>query len=182
VADAERAHDATVMTPEIRQQVINDMKSVYGFEKAVAAAKTIQADVEAGKSLAELARQYDLKLEDSGLFTRKSPSYFGEIGPSVVPGVGRSEAFLKIAFTLVPADPDHPEADKPGAAVVPLQRQLKAMVIQRSGYEPSLRSEFTESGLSLAPALNELRSQREMMTWLAYPNIVQRTGFVPKGS
>lgn len=181
---AQAEHEPTQITPAIRRQVIRDMKMARAFENAHEAARTMQAQVETGKDLEELAKAAKREFIKTDPFPRKRPVPRRGIGgltivvvPTSVPQVGANPDFLKQAFALVPADPD--DRTDPGPAdIVPLRRARKLLLIQRIGYEPPTEDEFDKVGLYLTvPAVMAQRQQAALITWFAFDSIRDRLDF-----
>lgn len=173
---AEAAHTPPLLTFEIRNQVVDDVKTVKAFKMAVDAAEAMKKTLDAGGELAELAEDQKREVVDAGPLARKG-NYFGLIDWSIVAGVGQSRQFIEAAFKLVPEDPEPPHAGSP-SAVIPLQRRRKVVLAQRTGYEPALASEFDLSAVGLGRVLLIQRQRIEVFTWFTGPVIARRVGFV----
>ena len=167
------------LTPEIRKQVIADLKLKAAFELAKEEAKKIEAQITADKPLKDVAEQNKLKYDTTRPFSRKmNMQYFGgRITWSYVPGVGIDPGFLAEAFKLVPPMPEG-WSDPGPAAVVDLPRRRQVMLIQRIEYEPPLEMLFELQGMSeMVGMLSRDRDMEALYSWLSFKNIAQRVGW-----
>ncbi len=147
LVNAEAANAPQHLDQEIRKQVIGDLKTVAGFNKALAVAEDMKVELEKPdgdlKKLAD-ANAKKLDFNETEPFSRKTLDIrSGQISFSSIPDIGQDKQFIESAFTLVPPDPNEPGAEKP-AMVIPLRRQGKVMLVQRIGYEPATEANFAE--------------------------------------
>ena len=175
---AEAAHTPQQLTPEIRRQVVADLKTVEALKKAEAAAEAKKTKLDAGGRVAELSKQQDREVVDTELLARNT-DYFGQIAYTSFPGVGASREFIEKAFELVPDDPEPPHAGTP-AAVIPLRRKHEVVLAQRVGYEPAVESEFREGALALVRTLLIQRRRTTLFSWFSGPAVARRVGFVER--
>ncbi len=172
------AHTPEVMSDEVRARVVEDLKIVEAVEKAKAAAEAMKSQLARGETLEALAERQKRKVIDSGLLARHSES-FGQIVWTDVPEIGVNPDFIQKAFELVPPDPEPPHTGRP-AGVIPLYRKRQAVLVQRTGYEPAVISEFDKGALDLSETLLRERQRRELTMWFAGPVIARRVGFVER--
>ncbi|MDY7009944.1 MAG: hypothetical protein SVV80_04245 [Planctomycetota bacterium] len=160
LVQAQAAHAPTHPDQEIRKQVIDDLKTVAGFKKALAAAEAMKIDLEkTDGDLEKLAKADKRQVVGTGLFSRKTlDTRTGQIFFSSVGEIGQDRQFITTAFTLIPSDPDKPGEDKP-AAVIPLRRQAKVMLVRRTEYEPVKEADF--EGLVVGRTIVEVPRQDE---------------------
>lgn len=182
--DAEAEHEPTEITPAIRAQVIQDLKTNRGLAKAHDAARKMLAQLNADKDLEKLAKDAKLQFIKTDPFARKLAVPRRGIGgfnfvvvPTSVPEAGSNPEFLKQAFALAPADPD--DRTNPGPAdIVLLRRVHKLLLIQRIGYDPPTNEEFDKIGLYLTvPVVMAQRREAGLITWFAFDSIKDRLGF-----
>ncbi len=179
---AEADHAPLRLTDEIRKQVVGDLKTVFGFKKALAAAEAMKAELEKSDvDLEKLADNKKLNFSKTAPFARKTMQYqTGRIFWTNVLDVGADKQFIESAFALVPADPDEPGDDKP-AAVIPLRRQRKVMLIQRIEYEPVTTAVFDEWGSYIAGmTLVRRRWEWTAAVWFSSQSVAERVNYRPK--
>ena len=157
--DAKPSETPQTITEPIRKQIIADIKTMHGYDQALAAAEEMLAELrgaatrpaseqDEGDVLEKLAEARKLKVLQTGPFARKivtldMMTQAMSSRPSPVIGIGPDPAFLTEAFELVPADPAKPATDRP-AAVVARPRQREVVLIQRTGYTPVTTSQFQD--------------------------------------
>lgn len=160
LVNAEAANAPLYLDPEIRKQVIEDLKTVAGFKKALAAAEAMKVKLEKPDGdLKKLADAEKLDFSETEPFSRKTLDIrSGQISFSSISDIGQDKQFIASAFTLVPPDPNEPVTEKP-AMVIPLRRQGKVMLVQRIGYEPVTEANF--AGLVAGMTIVEMPRQDE---------------------
>jgi peptidyl-prolyl cis-trans isomerase D len=107
---AERKASYLPKLEEVSEKVREDYIAHVAAEKAASAAKSCLADLKAGKSWDELAKQKNIKTAKTGFFTRQEP----------VPEIGNGQDLKEMVFRLQEARP-YPEgihANEKGAFVL----------------------------------------------------------------
>jgi hypothetical protein len=142
------AHVPQMMTPEIHQQVIKDLKLEDAMRLAEKDATTIRDGAEK-VGLAAAAERKGLKMITTGLFTRRQL----DMNWSKVPKLDDLNTpalqvyLIPKVFDLMPksAEPNAP-ADRPAVAFVPIPAKAEVLVIQRLDYKPLLQQEYEKAG------------------------------------
>jgi len=184
LAQVAPAHVPHMMTPEIHEQVINDLKLQAAMKLAEKDAATIRDGAEI-IGLATVAQRNGLKLITTGLFPRQQLMRNFSIVWSVVPKLDEIDTpilqayFIPKAFDLMPknAEPNAP-AERPAVALVPIAAKAEVLVIQRIDYRPLLRREYEDSGKFMV--VKFLTYQRHMLlqsAWFNDRNISLRLGY-----
>ena len=142
------AHVPQMMTPEIHQQVVSDLKLVAAMRLAEKDATTIRDGAEK-VGLAAAAERKGLKIITTGLFPRRQLN----MNWSIVPKLDELDTpaleayFVTKAFDLMPknAEPNAP-AERLAIALVPIPAKAEVLVIQRIDFKPLLRQEYENAG------------------------------------
>lgn len=188
---AEPAYDPQELTPAIRWQVVRDLKTRGAFELAMNLGKKVQAQADR-EGLEAAAKANNLKVVDTGAFTRRRPVPIEQTTfmfpwmnvpklelPAQAPEALR-QALMNQVFSLVPAKPEGPEAQKPSAALtVPVAPLRTVAVVQRTEYEPPVADDYQKVRAFLSASLQRLRTIGAIDTYFSFRNIVRRVGFEP---
>ncbi len=178
LADYDLAHTPKELTPEIRQQVVHDLKVTQAFTKAEKTGQDLQAKVQSGGNLELLAKTQNLDYSKTGLIARKGLAYTGQFQWTSIPGVGINPEFIEQAFKLAPPEPDRVDS-APATELVPLSRAQTVFLLQRIGYEPARMQEFMTMGLGQLLAFqSETSGKIDLVVWFNDASIVRRTGYV----
>ena len=229
LAKASPARRPAAITPELRKQIVDDLRIQEAFGAMAKLSETLLADARK-KGLTAVAGQRKKETVDTDLFARKvrfsqreqmqrvlmyrdymmrqsgmsrpfqwyaaffqtfllPPTQFvwttmaqPVTGVDLPPAEGPAEAFMKVAFSLVPADVEKPFADpKPAVARFPVPSKRQVLLMQRIGYEPGLISEFenTESA-RIAKDWVARRRWLALQEWFSLKRIKGRTAFQPR--
>jgi hypothetical protein len=184
LAQVAPAHVPNMMTPEIHEQVVNDLKLADAMKLAEKDATNIR-DGAVIVGLATAAQRKGLKLITTGLFPRQQLMNNFSVVWSVVPKLDEIDTpvlqayFIPKAFDLMPksAEPNAP-AQRPAVALVPIAAKAEVLVIQRIDYRPLLRREYEDSGKFMVAQF--LAYQRQMLiqsAWFNDRNISLRLGY-----
>lgn len=198
----ETAHSPEKLTPEIRGQVVKDLKLKAALEAAQKAAEDMQAKLDkAGPAgdLEKLATANKREYFATAPFPRRA-MYLGQIYPVNVDflikpspeekerksekpketRIGVSPLFTEKAFSLAPKNIEPPYPDKP-STVVALPRQEKVLLVQRLDFVPATGEEFAKQGVEVAAmALGQGRHLRGLGLWLSGEGVKQRLDYRPK--
>jgi len=177
-----------IMTPEIREQVVRDLKLAAAMKLAEKDAATIR-DAAGTIGLATAAERKGLKVITTGLFSRLRLDMNMNMSWSVVPKLDELDTpaleayFIPKAFELMPrnVDPNAPSG-RPAVGVVPIPAKAEVLVIQRTGYRPVLRPEYEDARLEVAKFM---RFQRRMLlqgAWFNEQNICLRLDYKVRGA
>ena len=160
LVNAEKARAPETMDQQTRRQVIKDLKTIVGFNKAIAAAEAMKSELEKPVvDLKKLAEKKKLDFSETKMFARKMlDTRTGQIVTSNLPDIGQDDDFIKQAFMLVPSDPDNPGILQP-TMVIPLRRQKKVLLVRRTGYEPVTKADF--AGLIVGRTIAQVPRQDE---------------------
>jgi hypothetical protein len=164
------AHVPQMMTPEIHEQVVNDLKLAAAMKLADKDATTIRDGAEK-VGLAAAAERKGLKIITTGLLTRRQLN----MNWSIVPKLDELDTpalqahFIAKAFELMPknVEPNAP-AEPPAVAVLPIPARAEVLVIHRIDYKPLLRREYEDSGRLIVARF--LIIQRRMLLQAAWFN------------
>ncbi len=179
------AHVPQMMTPEINQQVVSDLKRQAAMKLAENDAGTIRDGAEK-VGLAAAAQRKGLKIVTTGLFSRRQPN----MNWSIVPKLDELDTpalqayFITKAFELMPrnVEPNTP-AERLAVAVVPIPAKAEVLVIQRINYRPVLRREYEDAGRLIVARF--LIIQRRMLlqaAWFNDQNIRRRLDYKVRGA
>jgi len=186
-------HVPEVLTPDIRRQVVEDIKTIKALELAAKRAEEIAAEARKN-GLDAAAKKAGLDSTTTGLFARRRPAW----GPPMqfaltdVPGLEAPaeapRAFLmERAFSLVPQQVEPPyDKGPPAVAAASVPARKEAVVLERVGYRPAVAGEFENPGegqlgrTRIAVALMTIRRWRAARTYFAYENVARRVGFTPR--
>ncbi len=93
-----------------------------------------------------------------------------------------SEYFMEKAFSLTPSDIEKgSDAEKSPVAIFSLPARGEVLILERSGYEPAMISDFEKGTQEQLAYESEKASQwRSMIRWFYLPNIIARMEFVPE--
>jgi hypothetical protein len=167
LAGMARSESPAALTDDLRAQVVRDWKIQQAFNKAYEAAKEIVKQVEQGANLEATAKAQGLTYDKTGMLSQQD-------------ALTMDPTLVEKAFSLSPADPDHPDP-RPAVTVAPLYRQQKAAVLQRLAYDPAVKGELSSELLTaLGEQIIVERSQRAMYSWFNGDGIVHRMNYVPK--
>lgn len=186
LVEAVPSQPAETMSLEIKDKVAADWKTMQAYNKALELANSLAAKVKDDpKSIEAQAKAAGMPIQNTGLISR----YLQFVNPYTrrpethamyVPFVGSSEAFIKEAFELAPADPEPPYSDAP-VKVIALPAEKKVLLAQRVDYEPVTRQRFDEG---IQGVLSSELSQRwlyGLVAWVNHKAILDRTGFKGEG-
>jgi len=164
------AHVPQMMTPEINQQVVSDLKLQAAMKLAEKDAGTIRDGAEK-VGLAAAAERMGRTILTTGLFKRRQLN----MNWSIVPKLDELDTpaleayFIPKAFELMPknVEPNAP-AERLAIAVVPIPAKAEVLVIQRIDYKPVLRREYEDAGRLIVARF--LIIQRRMLLQAAWFN------------
>jgi hypothetical protein len=169
LASAVPGYEPTAMDDQIRQQVVKDLKQRAAFDKAMDAAKALEAKVQQGQDLAALAKAQDLDVQDSGYIARMEENYGKQPAPGKVPGMESEEALASRV---------------PGANYKDLAQQV---VKETFALVPKPGQQATTSPATIAPATQSQPSTMPAasgvvivpMRWSNQVALVQRLDYRP---
>jgi hypothetical protein len=97
-----------------------------------------------------------------------------------LPTTNHGRYFMEKAFSLVPPDPDNPDAPAdPSVQVFLNPSRREALLLERSDYRPAVIGDFEEEGASaIARSLVENRQWASMVQWFGLRSIQDRAGFM----
>ena len=179
------AHVPQMMTPEINQQVVSDLKLQAAMRLAENDAGTIRDGAEK-VGLAAAAQRKGLTILTTGLFPRRQLN----MNWSIVPKLDELDTpalqayFITKAFDLMPrnVEPNAP-AERLAVAMVPIPAKAEVLVIQRIDYRPVLRREYEDAGRLIVARF--LIIQRRMLlqaAWFNDRNIRLRLDYKVRGA
>jgi len=174
------AHEPHIMTPEIRRQVVSDLKLAAAMKLAAKTAETIR-DAAKIIGLATAAERKKVDAFTTGLFPRRMLN----MSWSAVPKLDELDTqallayFTPRAFELMPEDLDANAASQPKAVgVVGIPAKAEVLVLERNDYHPVLKHEYEDTWrLEVARFLNIQRNVGMMGAWFNDKNIRIRMGF-----
>ncbi len=161
--------------PELRKEVIEDLRTIDAFQLAVKDARTIAKTASGAKvNLDTIAAARKVEPVVTGPFARRTITRTGEMLPTEVPGLELArpavrEHVLGEAFKLVPEDVGVPAEQQPSPVrAVPLAIRQEVLVMEREDYEPALMPDFAQFGLaSTAQYLNYRQRRIVLASWFA---------------
>lgn len=145
---------------EVKNRVADAYRKQQSKVLAEKAAAELLGELKAGKSLSSLAKKYDLKEEETGLFPRS----YGKF----VPRLGENENLAEAAFTLSKEAPAAPEVYEIGGMFVVAALKEHEMA-DMTKLDDSMRAELKSAVLSqkqqdaLNDRLEQLRSEAEIV-------------------
>jgi len=154
---------------DVRSQVEQAYRRSRGQELADQAAAQLLADLKEGKSLDKLAKQENLKVEETGDFTRS----YGEF----VPRIGNADGLAKAAFELTAEAPVAPQVyDLSGSYLVAALKARSAA--DPDGLTAAKQEELRQSLLArkqqqaVTDKLDTLKGQAEILISPALQNLL----------
>ncbi len=189
LAGATPAHVPDALTPEIREQVVEDLKLKAAFDLAVARAEQI-ADDARERGLEAAAEKASMETTVTEPFARKRLSW-GPIAWSVVPTLAMPNAelrgwLIRQVFELAPEDVEPPyPGDSPAVKLLEIPPRRSVAVMERIGYRPPVRSEFEASTgqrmdrATVSRYLSQMQQMRALEAYFDFENVAERVGWKP---
>jgi len=170
---------ALIDRPELRGQVVKDLKLVAAFKKATDAAGKIE-DAAKKFGLETVAARQKRETFTTDLFARKT--FTGDW--SDVPKLDLSTRELRAyvigeAFSLVPknVEPGQPKGP-PAVRVVSVPVKGEVLMMERIGFRPVVGPEYEQFGrIAMARFLSYSRQRALQTIWFDLRTILQRVGF-----
>jgi hypothetical protein len=171
--------------PDLRKQVVDDLKLQAAFQKALEEAEKL-ANAAKSVGLETVAGARKKETLTTGLFARRWMDMRRNIHWSEVPGLKldtpEQQAFvITKGFELMPqnVEPNAPEGP-PAVGVAPLPVRAEALVMERIGFRPVVRPEYEKESLDLSQRLMERQQGILMQLWFHVKVIRQRVGYPSK--
>jgi len=172
------------LTPEIRKQVVVDLKKIAAYELTVKAAQ----EVKTFEQLTAMAKAQKLKTIDTGLFARWTPEYgqygnqryvFTELKALKFENPATNGFFIEEVFSnLIPKDLDakYPKTS-PNAITVGLPCELKVVLGGRVDFRPALLPKFEKQKTKLVSDVMRREKFAAMGEWFQLESAMKRAQF-----
>ena len=189
LAQVEPGKSPEKLTPEIRKQVVADLKKIAAYELAVKASQ----EVKTFKQLTAMAKDLKLKTVNTGLFARWTPEYdeygnqryiFTELEALDFENPATNGFFIEEVFSnLVPKDLDakYPRNSE-NALALGLPCELEVVLGARVDFRPALLPTFEKQKTKLVSEVMNREKFAAMGEWFRLDSAMKRAQFEFKRS